>query len=170
MMKLMNMEKGIKLEVDMRNNVGIEHMEHRETNVNKSKIDRWTDTFIQVLEATEDFIEWLKRTLSRITISKLEWSTNLCAGDAAYTAVLTGMLWSTKTFIVGWLSHHVRMKDCPRLFIVPDFDDSPHFTSEMSCILQISCGHAIYAGFVLFVRVLKVKGGVKKWKHILFKA
>ncbi|AOZ91411.1 DUF2953 domain-containing protein [Paenibacillus crassostreae] len=170
MMKFKEKDKGIFVEVDKTNNVGHNKEKHNETLVDKQKIDNWLDQFLRVLEATHSFNLWLKRTLSRLTVTKLEWSTNFCAGDAAYTAVSTGMVWSTKTFIVGWLSHYVKMKDHPRLFVVPEYDDYPHFSSEMSCIVKFSCGYAIYAGLVLIVRVLKVKGGVKRWKTILSKA
>ncbi|WP_438351313.1 DUF2953 domain-containing protein [Paenibacillus sp. FA6] len=170
MLKIENLEKGIKVEVDKSKNIGQEKEAHNETQVNKRKVDHWLNVFHQILEATESLKAWLEKTLSRLSISKLEWSTHFCAGDAAYTAVASGMVWSTKAFIVGWLSHHVQLKKSPRLFVVPTFDDHPHFTSEMSCIVQISCGYAIYAGLVLIVRVLKVKGGVKRWKSILSKA
>jgi hypothetical protein len=169
MMKVENLEEGIVLEVDRHNNLGQEKKNHNEKQVNKRIIDHWLNIFQQVLDATDSFKVWLKRTLSRLSITNLEWSTNFCVGDAAYTAVATGMLWSTKTFIIGWLSHQVQLVDSPRLFVVPVYDDHPHFSSEMSCIVQISCGYAIYAGLVLIVRVLKVKGGVKRWKTILSK-
>jgi hypothetical protein len=169
MMKVGSLEDGIVLEVDKRNNIGQEEKSHNETQVNKRRIDHWINIFHQVLNATESFKTWSKRTMSRLSITNMEWSTNFSVGDAAYTAVASGMLWSTKTFIIGWLSHEVQLMDPPRVFVVPVFDDHPYFSSELSCIVQISCGYAIYAGLVLIVRVLKVKGGVEKWKTILSK-
>lgn len=168
MMKFENMKKGLVIKVEKRKSVGSTRAEDSETHVNKRKIDFWLREFHEILEATESFKIWMKRTLSRLSIVNLTWSTNFSVGDAASTAIVTGLIWSTKTFIVGWLSYQVRMKSYPQLFVVPVFDDRPQFYTEMSCTAYISCGYALYAGLVLMGRVLKVKGGMKRWKKIMF--
>lgn len=169
MMKFENMKKGIIIKVEKRKNVGSRKAEDTETHVNKRKIDIWMREIQEILEATESFKIWLKRTLSRLSIVKFTWSTTFCVGDAASTGVVTGLIWSTKTFIVGWLSYQVQMKNYPQLLVIPVFDDRPQFSTEMSCTAHISCGYAIYAGMVLMVRVLKIKGGLKSWKKIMSK-
>lgn len=169
MLKFENLKKGIIIKVEKRKNVGATKANDSETHVNKHKIDIWMREIHEILEATDAFKIWMRRTLSRLSIVKLEWSTHFCIGDAAETATATGIVWSMKTMIVGWLSHHVRMKTHPRLFVVPVFDDRPQFSTEISCKAQISCGYALYAGLILMIRVLKEKGGVKRWKKILSK-
>jgi hypothetical protein len=168
-LKLENLKKGILIKVEKKNNIQKKEKGTTKARVDKRKIDYWHREFIKLLEATDSLLTWLKKTLSHISILKLDWSTNISAGDAAYTAIATGMIWSIKGSMTGWLSYHVGMRTPPKLFVVPVFDDKPQFSTEISCIAQISCGYAIYAGLVLMVRVLKVKGGIKKWKSILFK-
>ncbi|MGF7050366.1 hypothetical protein J2T13_004904 [Paenibacillus sp. DS2015] len=168
-MKFENMKKGILIKVEKKNNIKESKDETKKTRVDKRKIDYWQTQFIKILEATDSFLIWMKKTLSHVSILKLDWSTNISAGDAAYTAIATGMVWSIKGSLVGWLSYHMGMRTAPRLFVVPVFDDKPQFSTELSCIAQISCGYAMYAGLILMVRVFKVKGGIKKWKSILFK-
>ncbi|OAB44233.1 DUF2953 domain-containing protein [Paenibacillus glacialis] len=171
MLKFENMKKGLIVKVEKKKNVGMgaSRTDDSETQVNKRKIDFWIREIHEILAATESFKIWMKRTLSRLSIVKFMWSTHFSVGDAASTATATGLVWSAKAFIVGWLSHQVQMKTYPQLFVVPVFEDRPQFTSEISCNAQISFGYALYAGLVLMIRVLKVKGGVKKWKNILFK-
>ncbi|MNP50215.1 hypothetical protein D3C76_1444640 [compost metagenome] len=104
-----------------------------------------------------------------MTFRELEWSTNVGLDDAVHTATLTGALWGVKATLVGWLTGYIRLTKRPKLFVVPEFGGKPLFSTEIRCIAEIRCGYAIYAGLVLIVRVLKVKGGVKKWWTILFK-
>jgi len=171
MLKFENMEKGLTVKVKKRKNVGMgaSRKEDSETQVNRRKIDFWMREVQEILEATESFKIWMKRTLSRLSIVKLTWSTQFSIGDAASTAIATGLVWSVKTFIIGWLSYQVRMRNHPQLVVVPVFEDHPQFSTEISCTAHITLGYALYAGLVLIVRVLKIKGGVKRWKALLFK-
>jgi hypothetical protein len=137
--------------------------------VNKDKVEQWMDQFERLLQATSGLRVWLQSTLRRVSFRKLEWSTNIALEDAAHTATLTGALWGVKATIVGWLTRYISLKQRPKLFVVPVFGSKPLFSTELRCIAQIRCGYAIYAGLVLIVRVLKVKGGVKKWLTILLK-
>ncbi|MHA0855502.1 DUF2953 domain-containing protein [Paenibacillus sp. CMAA1364] len=168
--RMNNLEEGVSLEVNKKTKPSQTEEQHDKTEVDKKKVDEWISRFHEILEATLFLKVWLRRTFAHLNITKLEWATQFSVGDAAYTAVASGIVWSTKTFLMGWLSSHVRMKITPRLFVVPAYDDRVHLSSEISCIVQISCGYAIYAGLVLMVRVLKVKGGVKRWRTILSKA
>ncbi len=170
-LKFENMKKGLIVKVEKKKNVGMgtSRTEDSEAQVNKRKIDFWMREVHEILAATESFKIWMKRTLSRLSIVKLTWSTHFSVGDAASTAIATGIVWSAKTFIIGWLSYQVRMKNHPQLVVVPVFEDRPQFSTEIYCTAYMSCGYALYAGLVLMVRVLKIKGGVKRWKSILFK-
>ncbi|MNJ79033.1 hypothetical protein D3C77_769310 [compost metagenome] len=64
------------------------------------------------------------------------------------------------------MSCYISLKQRPKLFVVPVFGKPPLFATEIECNGEIRCGYAMYAGFVLIVRVLKVKGGLKKWLSI----
>ncbi|MBW4839690.1 MAG: DUF2953 domain-containing protein [Paenibacillaceae bacterium] len=167
--KLKNWREGLQFEKNRPENVLQKESSSVDQKVNKDQVQRWMDEFDRMLKATSGFRVWLRATLRRISFRQLEWSTNIGLQDAAHTATLTGALWGVKGTLVGWLSHHIRLKQRPKLFVVPVFGGTPLFSTEFRCIAQIRCGYAIYAGLVLIVRVLKVKGGVKKWLTILFK-
>ncbi|MGG6309635.1 DUF2953 domain-containing protein [Paenibacillus macerans] len=166
---LKNLRDGLQIERDRPENVLQKDSSSTNEEVNKDKVDKWMDEFQRLLEATKGFRTWLKATLRRVSFRKLEWSTNIALSDAAHTATLTGVLWGVKATLVGWLTCYISLKQRPKLFVVPVFGSAPLFSTEIRCIAKIRCGYAIYAGLVLIVRVLKVKGGVKKWLTILFK-
>lgn len=166
---LKNWQEGLWVESDRSDNLFSKHSSAGEQEVNKDTLNRWKEEFKEILAATADLKVWLHRTLRRISLLNLEWSTNIALSDAAHTATLAGALWPLKTTLVGWLSYHLPLKQQPKLFVVPVFGSPPLFATELHCTAEIRCGYALYAGFILVVRVLKVKGGAKKWLNMLKK-
>ncbi|MNZ71972.1 hypothetical protein D3C78_903390 [compost metagenome] len=167
---LKNLQEGVWIEKSHNDNILKGHTSNEEQVINQEKVHEWTNEFREVLAATKGLKKWMRNTLKRMTIRSLDWSTNIALSDAAHTATLTGALWGVKSVIVGFLSYHINLLQRPKIFVVPIFGSRPLFTTEFCCIAQIRSGYAIYAGLVLIVRVLKVKGGIRKWLNILFKA
>lgn len=164
-----NIMDGLWLEKNRSDTVSKGNSSSNEQEINKELIDKWADQFSELIKGTTGLKKWLKSTLRRLSVVSLEWSTNVALHDAAHTATLTGALWGVKATLIGWLTHQLSLRQRPKLFVVPVFGSPPLFTTKLFCIAEIRCGYAIHAGLVLIVRVLKVKGGVKKWLSILFK-
>ncbi|MNW36126.1 hypothetical protein D3C74_131320 [compost metagenome] len=167
---LKSLQEGVWVEKSQSDNILKGHTSNEEQVIDQEKVHQWTKEFKEILSATKGLKKWMRNTLDRVTIRKLDWSTNIALSDAAHTATLTGVLWGVKSVLVGFLSYHVTLLQRPKIFVVPVFGSRPLFTTEIHCIAQIRCGYAIHAGLVLIVRVLKVKGGIRKWLSILFKA
>ncbi|WP_019638981.1 DUF2953 domain-containing protein [Paenibacillus fonticola] len=164
-----NIKEGFFLKQNRTDNLRQDHAASDEQEIDKDKVRLWADEFYRLLRATKGLKKWMNSTLKHITFNKLDWSTNVALTDAAHTATLTGALWGVKATLVGWLSYHICLKHSPRLFVVPVFGQPPLFATEFECQGKIRCSYALYAAFVLIVRVLKVKGGVKKWLDIVAK-
>ncbi|MHA7962943.1 DUF2953 domain-containing protein [Paenibacillus sp. CAU 1782] len=137
--------------------------------IDAERVVRMIDKWKQLLEMTRDFTGVVKHALERVDVHRWQWSTSVGTGDAMWTAMATGLVWSIKTSAIGLLSQVVRLKSHPELKVDPVYD-RPAFTTEWSCIAQIRFGYAILAGLQLFIRMKKWKGGVKLWQNILFKA
>ncbi len=169
-MGLNKLQKGLWVENDRSDNFFKTHTAAGEQEIDKEQVHRWADQFREMIQATKGLKKWMNTTLRRISLLSLEWSTNVALRDAAHTATLTGALWALKTSLVGILSYHLSLRQRPKLFVVPVFGSPPLFSTELNCTAEIRLVSAMYAGIVLMVRVLKVKGGVKKWKDLLTKA
>jgi hypothetical protein len=168
--RLQKWKDGLKLEKIKINHFFSASQENEaETNIDKEKVEGWIDQLQSMLLATLGLKKWLNQSLSKITVQGLEWSTHLALSDAAHTATLTGLVWGIKSTLIGFLSYHVMLRKNPQLDVVPVFGNVPVFFTKFHCIAKIRFGYAIYAVLVLMFRVLKVKGGVKKWLNILFK-
>ncbi|MBP1935716.1 DUF2953 domain-containing protein [Paenibacillus sediminis] len=163
-------KSGFIVENEQSNNMMKDQTSEKKQNINKQKIQLMVEQFKKILKNTDRFLSWFNQTLSHVKVTKLTWSTRVGLEGAAETATIAGLLWGLKAALVGYMSYRVRLLKTPELQVVPLFHDKPQFSTEIVCIAKISCGYAIYAGLVLIVRVLKVKGGVKQWQNILFKA
>lgn len=140
---------------------------HKE--IDAEKVFNDIDKFKQILQVTRDLKGWVRLTLTKVRLDEWNWTTSVGTGDAMWTAMATGLVWSVKTSIIGVLSQMVKLKAEPNMNVQPNYQRSA-FTTEWSCIAQIRFGYAILAGLQLLVRMKKMKGGVKAWQNILFKA
>ncbi|MBJ6363476.1 DUF2953 domain-containing protein [Paenibacillus sp. GCM10012307] len=140
-----------------------------EHKVGVETVMRKLDEARTLLRYTDHFTVWLRKTLSHVRIASWEWNTTVGAGDAVWTAMTTGMLWSAQTALLGVLSQFMRLTVEPQTRVQPLYNQT-YFSTEWSCIAKMSFGYAILAGLKLLVRIKKVKGGFTVWQNILFKA
>jgi energy-coupling factor transporter transmembrane protein EcfT len=109
--------------------------------------------FKEILEHVFQLNSIIKNFLKKVSIQKFEWQTAIGVGDAVYTGVAAGALWSIKGAIVGLLSNYLSMKEMPKLMVHPNFQQMITST-DLSCMFQFRIGHAMLAGLKL----------VKWWK------
>ncbi|MHA6483844.1 DUF2953 domain-containing protein [Paenibacillus sp. strain BS8-2] len=155
-------------EVSM-NNAGMGSKKEFKDEINPDKVMTVLDKLKQVLALTRDLTGWFKKTLNKVQLTEWKWSTSIGTGDAMWTAMATGAIWSVQSSVLGILSQVVQVKAEPWMEVQPIFSRSA-FVTEWSCIAQIRFGYAILAGMQLLLRVKKTKGGVHAWQNILSKA
>jgi hypothetical protein len=139
------------------------------THITPQKMKESVHDLDQLIKHTFQFSKWVKSLLSHIKCNKLRWDTRIGVGDAAQTAVATGVIWGLKASLIGYICQYIRLETNPRIYVSPQFNDT-HFSTEALCIANIRTGYAISAGLLLLYRIVRVKGGLKTWKNILFKA
>jgi hypothetical protein len=110
-------------------------------------------------------VSWLKRTLSRVHCVKLVWDSRIGLGDAAETAIVSGWLWGIKNTCLGYVFKYMDLATKPIFSVQPDFNKTK-FTTELDCIVKIRVGYAIFAAIVLIAKLLRIKGGSKRWQNI----
>lgn len=168
MMKFTGMSVKVEEQVSA-SNAGINTWKQFNDEIDADKVESSIEKFKQILQLTRDLKGWVKGTLSRVRLVEWKWTTTIGTGDAMWTAMATGAVWSIKGSIIGLLSQMVQVQHEPEMKVTPQFQRAA-FATEWSCIAQIRFGYAILAGLQLLVRMKKRKGGVKAWQNILFKA
>lgn len=167
-MKFSGMSLKLKEQVST-SNAGMNTWKQFHEEIDADKVVTYFDKLKRQLEMTYNLTGWFKHSLTKVRISEWNWSTSVGTGDAMWTAMTVGLVWSIKASIIGLLSQMVHLNKEPAMSITPKYEH-PAFTTEWSCIAQIRFGYAILAGLQLLVRMKNVKGGVKVWQNILFKA
>ncbi|MUT65531.1 DUF2953 domain-containing protein [Paenibacillus sp. NEAU-GSW1] len=133
------------------------------------RVTKTIDTVKQIVHLTQHLPSWLKQTLGKVQLREWNWSTAVGTGDAMWTAMATGLVWSAKTTLLGVMSQILQLKTEPHIQVQPDYQ-KPSFTTEWSCTAKIRLGHILVAGFHLLRRAKKANGGVKAWQNMLSKA
>lgn len=105
------LKKGLLYRLDRNKNIHKTDASVDSGNIDTVKIKQFIHDIRVLLKGTKSFNKWLRHTLAHVTMSKMEWSTNISLADAAYTATSTGILWGLKTTLIGYASSFVRM-DC----------------------------------------------------------
>lgn len=148
---------------------GIDSWKQYEVDIDAEKVASKVEKLKDLLHLTRNLKEWTKKTLARVKLVEWRWSTSVGTGDAMWTAMTTGLVWSVKSSLIGLLSQLIQLNTQPVMSVNPNFA-RPAFSTEWTCIAKIRFGYAILAGLQLLVRMKKWKGGVKTWQNILFKA
>lgn len=104
----------------------------------------------ELLFQIDDFMEVVRWFISKITCEKLDWSTSLGTGDAAEAGILTGLAWTIKSMIIGWISRYIRWQQYPNLSIQPAFQQEI-FHTYFHSIIRFRLGYAILALKRLFI-------------------
>lgn len=112
------------------------------------------------IEKAKDFLEHIvgfhkivKKFLKKVKVHQFSWTSVLGIGDAAHTAVLTGVVWGLKGTIVGIISNYMRLNTAPVINVQPHFQLVTSHT-ELTCMFSFRVGHAILAALQV----------VKHWK------
>lgn len=158
----------VKEEVSTKN-PGVNTWKQYNEEINADKVAKGIEKFKHILQITKNLKRWVKQTLMKVEILEWKWNTSIGTGDAMWTAMSTGMVWSVKTSILGFFSQLVKLKAEPNMSVQPVYQHNV-FTTEWSCKAKLSYGHAILAAIQLYIRMKKSKGGIKIWKKLLFKA
>ncbi len=111
-----------------------------------AQIKRWLNDIVHLHTI-------IKKFLQKVSVLQFQWHTQIGVGDAAKTALLVGIGWSVKYYMVAIMSKYMNVCSTPSIFIAPFFQGALSRTS-FTCMVRFRIGYAILAG-------LKV---VKHWK------
>ncbi|MBS2771423.1 DUF2953 domain-containing protein [Anoxybacillus sp. PDR2] len=92
----------------------------------------------------------IRKFMARVSVTKLEWSTNIGTGDAAQTGIAVGIGWTLKYGVVALVSKFMKLKTKPLLSITPSFQKAVSET-KITCMIHFRIGYAMLAG----IRILK---------------
>lgn len=164
-----NFVEGVKVEASYIDKKEHEVVSVKKENITKRSIKESFDNAMELLANCFHFHDWLTVTLTHVKCIQFDWKTSVGIGDAPETAVATGMIWGLKSTMLGFISRFIKLNARPKLQVIPQYNQT-RFTTEVLVRLQISVWFILVAGIRLLTRIIKVKGGLKTWRKVLFKA
>ncbi|NLO20829.1 MAG: DUF2953 domain-containing protein [Syntrophomonadaceae bacterium] len=121
----------------------------RPTGHSSSKLE-----FAQSLHALKRFYKYLKY----ISIYELKWYTVIGTGDAMYTALGCGSMWSLKGMLIARITK-VGMSQNIAINIQPDFEKQRIY-SELNCIFKLRMVHIMLIGFnIIWLKIRRYING-----------
>jgi len=141
-------------------------VDEKQIKIDRDMMMKGYEKYMALLRHILGLSRWLKETLGKVRCYELIWDTQIGAGDAVETATLTGLAWSLKGSMVGYVSKHIRFRILPKLDITPLYNEQM-FATRLSSILKLRTGYALLAAILLLVRLLRARGRGKASKRAL---
>jgi len=161
-----NLIDGLTLKVKQTNENTMDIAKKSKARVDKERIRAIYREGKDLLQHTEGFNAWLKRTLGVFRCTQLKWSTGIGAGDAVQTAVLAGTLWTIKSAAVGLLTKYVPLAAVPKLAVNPQYNRTS-FQIQFVCVVQAKAAALGLSGCRLIYRIFRTPGGTRAWFRLL---
>jgi hypothetical protein len=125
----------------------------------------WTTVTVEKIEKIANRIHAMrekygkyKRAVRKLTktfhITSFRWKTMFGTGDAAQTAMITGLAWGLKGVLGGLFYRYFTVEKRLQYDVKPHFQ-AKGFRTEMVCIIKICPGKALLAGVKLGLTYLK---------------
>ncbi|SFJ75324.1 DUF2953 domain-containing protein [Thermoflavimicrobium dichotomicum] len=112
--------------------------------IGKKTIQRGKEMVRELLDQIDGLKEILRWFFSKVTCEKWVWITSVGTGDAAEAGFLTGIVWTLKSMLIGWISPYIRWQKAPELHVEPLFYREAVGMTFHS-IIRFRLGHAILA-------------------------
>ncbi|MFB9325279.1 DUF2953 domain-containing protein [Paenibacillus aurantiacus] len=170
-MKMKGSGVEVKREKSVRN-IGGDSEQTSKDKVDAQSVIRSIDWMNMLLKQTDSLLGWLKTTLNHVHMTEWRWRTAVGTGDAMWTAMATGMVWTIKTTAIGVLSQMIRLKTDPQISVEPVYA-SAHFSTEWHFTVKLRFGYMIFAGIYLLFKMRHMRGifrGLVGWQRILLRA
>ncbi|MDF2936033.1 MAG: hypothetical protein K0Q90_1406 [Paenibacillaceae bacterium] len=163
------LSKGIIVKEEHVNERGDHLMAENTQEINKDKVILYFKKAKIFVEATYHMRDWLYDTMSKVTCTKLTWTTRIGLGDAPETAITTGIVWTLKSSLLTFLFTHIKRCGNPKIQVIPDYQQAV-FTTELTWKGQMRFDQACASMVLFLVRAFKNRGSFKAWKKILSKS
>ncbi|MFC4599126.1 DUF2953 domain-containing protein [Cohnella hongkongensis] len=129
-------------------------------------VRRYIRAYKSVLGSTKRFKQWARRTLKKVECTRWRLDFRVGTGDAASTAVASGLLWTVSGCATGMASHWISFRTSPHGEVKPNYSDS-EFTAVWEADFRIRLGTLIWAMLKLGTRTIRIGKAIKAWRSWL---
>ncbi|KMP74383.1 DUF2953 domain-containing protein (plasmid) [Bacillus wiedmannii] len=130
----------------------------------ENKVMAQLDSIGEIVKKLQEIHSILKKNLKKVKINQWRWHSQIGAGDAASTGIVTGFAWSTKGMVVGVVGEYMHISDIPELEITPVFQGKG-FATRCELTASFHTYRSIVTAIMLLVFMRKQRS-VSKGKSV----
>lgn len=131
--------------------------------INKGTIRRYMKAYQSILKSTREFKQWTLETLKKIECTRWRLDFKVGTGDAATTAVVTGLLWTVSGCATGAAGEFVSLKTSPHSRIEPNYSGR-EFTAVWEADFRVRVGSMLWSFIKLGKRTIRLSKAFKSWR------
>jgi hypothetical protein len=123
---------------------------------------RYSRAYRNVVKSTRQFHQWVRQALKKIECTRWRLDVTVGAGEAAGTAVLTGLLWAAAGCASGVAGHFLKLTGSPKSRIEPNFARK-EFTVVWEADFRIRAFSVCFSVFRLGTRTIRIAKAMRAW-------
>jgi hypothetical protein len=143
------------------------------TNENQKKrmigietIRRKFKSYRTIVQSTRQFKRWVRQFLKKVECTRWRLDFRVGTGDAAETAVLTGLLWALSGCASGVAGQLVTLKTSPKGQVAPNYSTT-EFTVVWEADFRIRLGTALWFFIKLGLNSVHLGKAIRAWRSLL---
>ncbi|ABS23531.1 DUF2953 domain-containing protein [Bacillus cytotoxicus] len=125
----------------------------------ENKIMAQLDSIGELIKKLQQIHTIVKDFFKKVKINGWKWHSQIGAGDAASTGIVTGYAWGTKGMIAGVIGQYMHIVDIPDFEITPVFQGKG-FASRCELTASFHLYRAVITGIKLLIFMRKQRSSV----------
>jgi hypothetical protein len=131
--------------------------------IGRGTLKRYARAYRTILLSTKKFRKWARVSMKKIECTRWRLDFRVGTGDAASTAVITGLLWAVSGCATGAASQFITLKTSPHSQVAPNYS-STEFTVVWEADFRIRLSTALRAILQLGTKTIRLRKSIRAWR------
>ncbi|TFE29947.1 DUF2953 domain-containing protein [Cohnella luojiensis] len=146
--------------------IGTDDQKQNKRKISKGSLLRNARSYRTILFSTKKFRRWARRTMKKVECTRWRLDFRVGTGDAATTAVVSGLLWAVMGCASGAAGQFITLKTSPHGHVMPNY-----VTTEFSVVweadFRIRVSSALAAGIKLGTKTIYLRKAIRAWRILI---
>lgn len=143
---------------------GMQRTGEADVPVGLEKMRRTWAAYRGILHATRHFRSWMRQTLKKVECTRFRLDMRIGTGDAASTAIASGILWILYGCVIGVAGNTVTLKTNPYGAVEPVYQGA-EFSLVWEADFQLRLWDAVWSMLKLGARTAKIGQAIRSWRR-----
>jgi branched-subunit amino acid ABC-type transport system permease component len=145
---------------------GSQIKEKKKRMIGRRTIRRYVKAYHTILKTTRQFKRWARETMKKVECTRWRLDFRVGTGDAATTAVVTGLLWAVSGCASGVAGQFITLKTSPQSEIAPNYS-ATEFTVVWEADFRIRVSTIIGSFLKLGMRMVHFRVAMRAWRILM---